>query len=1361
MIRTKQKILSWLLSAAIALSLMPVQALAADTGEALQVNLPAVQSDSVLRNDDAKSVNPSDFAGGTGTADDPYQISTVQQLTKVSGDLGACYVLNNDLDLTDVNGWTPIGAFVAGEDSETPAADAAFHGTFDGGGNTITGLQIEQENGMCLGLFGCVANGTIKDLTIKGASISGYTMAAAAVGYACNSTLDNVDVTGTNTIKGTLYDGNFEAMGSPAPNMVAGVVGAGMDSTLVNCDASGVTVTMESYDEASGLAYNVHDAGILGGGLEGSTLENCTAADSSITADGPYIFGIGGLSGCAMEADFVKSCSTENVTITLGRSAYLVGGLLGYTGQSTGGTEVTGCSAKNTTINVGANSTRVGGLLGGGFYIPAYASYYPVPTGFVLSDCSSSGTISAGEGSTTGTLVGYTYEYSLPDSNTSQMAGQLVGEAAAAFENGSGTAESPYQIASGEGLNAVRRHPDAHYKLTADIDLNGYSWTPIGTASVPFTGSIDGLKDDGGTYTISNISVTAAEADGFIIAGGLFNYTAGGNISNLTVKNVSVTVDESDISAEGGSMSTGGVVGYAMSGGTLSNVTVTADDGKRSTISGSNCVGGLIGGDTDAVVTGCSVEKTDIVVLGNNDFSKTPGRIIQRDMAQCGGPLIGGGFGGSVTNCSASDSTVTATGSEPVGLGGLAGCLQCMDTVTGNTVSGVSITSSKGGHAIGGLAGYAGTDTNGAGADSVLPAAADISGNTVSVSINAPGATHVGGLVGTGLYHYGMESRFSLNNNTVSGSIAAGTDADSVYGTTAPGAVAGRAAGSTIGTNTFSGLTINGAAAAAENAVGLTNVMYESSDQYEENDTTGEFLYGLTGTYQQLFEGATFESKYDHYWHDYCAAILGETQATTYAAMLKSSIGGPSTAVGDSSAQQFFCGFYDKDNTGAATFKFDGTQISSYTADNTRVFSHTYRYVGTDGLYRDGQKVMDGFTLFETMDANDDEFKYFYMAPDTPDSTYHIEFRYGSNLEALKQMSTGDYASWLAAGIPTDAAEIDYEKVISLFCLENMDYSGERTKESLSQIKDLTGTWDCKVSDYPALQQAGVTSLYCVLGSDGVGRTYGNGTLTGTYSFYAYDNDETGRSGVYAARADQDAEPSHYSLSSNGRTLSFTTLDNESIAYTKRSSSSGSGSGGGSSSSGSSSNTSNGSSGSSTDTTTATKFTDVAAGAYYKDAVSWAVEKGITSGTTAATFSPDATCTRAQAMTFLWKAAGSPEPTNASNPFTDIASSDYYYKAVLWAVEKGITSGTSAVTFSPNATVTRAQAVTFQYHAAGSPDVTAETQFADVAANAYYADAVLWASSENVTSGTSATTFGPDDACSRAQIVTFLYHQFK
>lgn len=168
-------------------------------------------------------------------------------------------------------------------------------------------------------------------------------------------------------------------------------------------------------------------------------------------------------------------------------------------------------------------------------------------------------------------------------------------------------------------------------------------------------------------------------------------------------------------------------------------------------------------------------------------------------------------------------------------------------------------------------------------------------------------------------------------------------------------------------------------------------------------------------------------------------------------------------------------------------------------------------------------------------------------------------------------------------------------------------------------------------------------------------------------------------------------------------------------------------------------------------------FTDVAEGAYYADAVAWAIQNKVTSGVSATTFAPNASCTRGQMVTFLWKAAGSPEPKSLTTAFTDVKSGAYYEKAVAWAVENKVTTGTSATTFSPDATVTRGQSVTFLWKANNSPAAEGTSTFTDVAAGVYYAPAVAWAVEKGVTSGMSATTFSPNSNCTRAQIVTFLY----
>ena len=172
-------------------------------------------------------------------------------------------------------------------------------------------------------------------------------------------------------------------------------------------------------------------------------------------------------------------------------------------------------------------------------------------------------------------------------------------------------------------------------------------------------------------------------------------------------------------------------------------------------------------------------------------------------------------------------------------------------------------------------------------------------------------------------------------------------------------------------------------------------------------------------------------------------------------------------------------------------------------------------------------------------------------------------------------------------------------------------------------------------------------------------------------------------------------------------------------------------------------------------------FRDVTRYDYFYNAVKWAAENGIASGTSRYTFSPDAVCTRAQTVTFLWRAAGSPMPSYRISPFTDVNYGDYYYNAVLWAVEQGITTGLTATTFGPDKTVTRGQVAMFLYRAASAVKPNITNSFTDVKSTAYNYDAILWAYDNRITTGTSTTTFSPDAFCTRAQIVTFLYRFYQ
>jgi hypothetical protein len=316
-----------------------------------------------------------------------------------------------------------------------------------------------------------------------------------------------------------------------------------------------------------------------------------------------------------------------------------------------------------------------------------------------------------------------------------------------------------------------------------------------------FMGTLDGQG-----HTISNIYF---RSDVPVCGVGVVGMSLG-EVKNLTVKNVDIRCEDTY------SMAIGGVVGYNM--GTIHDITLTGEN----SIAGVNATGGIAGGSMQSIWN-CNVDGTTIRVLGNNDFSS--GRIIQEDVAECGGLVVGGFFGGTIDHCTAK-GTVIAEGNEPVGLGGIAGCLEMMDSIANCTVD-VEIISEKGGHAIGGLCGYSGTHSVGDIAlategiqSSVYPGV--INNCKVTARMNIPGATHVGGLVGTGLYYYGEETAFKVSDCSINAEI---------IGAVTPGAVAGRAVNSVIESCEVN-VTLDGEPLNSE--IGETATMYESSDQHEE-----------------------------------------------------------------------------------------------------------------------------------------------------------------------------------------------------------------------------------------------------------------------------------------------------------------------------------------------------------------------------------------------------------------------------------------------------------------------------------------------------------------------------------------------
>ncbi len=387
------------------------------------------------------------------------------------------------------------------------------------------------------------------------------------------------------------------------------------------------------------------------------------------------------------------------------------------------------------------------------------------------------------------------------------------------YAGGTGTAEDPYRIATAEQLLALSAavndgsaggYYGACFALTEDLDLAGIEWQPIGQMDLADQSNVSCMfmgVFDGQGHTISNMTFSS---DYPIVGAGIFGMNLG-EVKNLNAKNITVTCTDTFSNA------VGAVVGYNM--GMVHDVTLSGEN----SIAGVNCIGGIAGGNNGAVYN-CSVDGTTIRVLGDNAFPE--GRIVQADVAECGGLVIGGSFGGSIDNCTAK-GTVVAEGNEPIALGGVAGCLEMMDAIT-NCTADVTITTVNGGHAIGGLCGFGGSHSNGnfiAETDGVVTTKypSEIINCSATAVISAPGATHVGGLFGTGLYFYGEETAFKVINCSVKAEIT---------GAVTPGAVAGRSVNSVIESCTTE-VTLDGAPLTVE--TGETSVMYESADQGEES----------------------------------------------------------------------------------------------------------------------------------------------------------------------------------------------------------------------------------------------------------------------------------------------------------------------------------------------------------------------------------------------------------------------------------------------------------------------------------------------------------------------------------------------
>lgn len=531
---------------------------------------------------------------------------------------------------------------------------------------------------------------------------------------------------------------------------------------------------------------------------------------------------------------------------------------------------------------------------------------------------------------------------------------------------------------------------------------------------------------------------------------------------------------------------------------------------------GADMIGGIAGAGMDSIISDCSADAILNLVDGTSNS----------------GIVVGGYENSSIVNCTAK-GTVNA-GNNCKGIGGAAGCNFGGDKIEGCTAE-VEMNIGDNAYLCGGIVGYAGCF--GGAVTQISDCSAKIGGNLGS------NAKRFGGIIGGGFFvpeyaaYYPEPSVYSVKNCTSSGSISY-ADGSHI------GGIAGNTFLSSVDEKSTSSVLINGSKAD----------ICGDTDDYK-------VINALQGTYTQFFTNGCFEPKYDGMWHGLFAAMVGEDQADTWTAMLKNSMSGKIYGEeaakkygGNMEGSQFNCDFTE--NVDKITVK--GNNISGTDKDGNLLFSHNYQYAGKVP----SAEMPDNF-VFDVYETYEDagEFKYFAFCPDTPDTTYHIEFRYGGSYDDLFSLTSGKYAYWLAAGIPVDYLINDakMEKVLALFCTENCPVSQlERSKKALAQLKDLTGRWNCNMSLFAGVPEYANADMYIEFGEDGNGVTYLDMTGSKKYipassfMYFAYDTDGSTneKSGYYMAYTDDEGmETSKYTITETGskEILDFYDLDGNKI----------------------------------------------------------------------------------------------------------------------------------------------------------------------------------------------------------------------
>ena len=667
------------------------------------------------------------------------------------------------------------------------------------------------------------------------------------------------------------------------------------------------------------------------------------------------------------------------------------------------------------------------------------------------------------------------------------------------------------EIATAEELAAVRDNLAGSYVLTADIDLNGAEWTPIGSfvqqgteggeaempdLSAAFTGTFDGQG-----HTISNFVINRPEE----WAVGLFGCAANTEVGNFTVENAVVD----------GTTMVSAVVGYSFCSTihdvNVYNAVITAH---ASEISEEGMYGAVAGAGMMSTITDCEVS-ADITLPDNT--------------ANAG--LVGGGLELTSVIRSSATGTITA-GDNCYGLGGISGCGFGAEEFTDCIAENVSITAGSGCFWIGGVTGYAGGyAVQEAGIPVTRVTGCHVSGVDITAGEDAEG---IHAIVGAGFYHEGLAEAYGVDY------YANPTE----Y---------------VIEDCTAENVTVNGEEAAE-------TAPETSEEETEEPDENGIFaaIAGENGTtYENFFDVTLAEENYD-LWYNCCAAVVGEDAAEDTVEFMQGCIS--SDLYGEEAINYYsenpdapavFDCFYIN---GVKTVTFNPDQTITVELEDGSSQTHAYEYLGVSSVGEGetmeymGEEISVAFPcdVYRSTDEAG-EFNYFFLRDDTMEETGHIEFRYGKDPEELKGYFTGPYAYWLTAGFDVDADEQTLKSTVELFCLENMDYSSH-AEGALAQISDFVGTWNADLSAFG--EEYADTDLHFVIDENGHGVTTMDGAQTADFEAYAFDSGDKGDGkGIYVAYSndEQSAEAAEYTLETgeDGQTVLTLYAADGVISYVK------------------------------------------------------------------------------------------------------------------------------------------------------------------------------------------------------------------